>query len=78
MPTKKEGSRYDLRGMTPTDEPLWFRLVIWLSLLLFYLGLAYLLLSHRLLKYAIPALGLGGLSRLPGIKNRVNRKNRSP
>jgi len=74
-PYNKAPSIYDLRGakISPTDEPLWLRVVLWISLLLFYLALAAILA-----KYALPALGLHGLSRLPWINRLLSGRIRSP
>jgi hypothetical protein len=71
----KVPSLYNLRGgiISPTDEPLWLRVVLWISLLGCYLALAAILA-----KYALPALGLHGLSRLPWINRLLNGKIRSP
>jgi hypothetical protein len=73
MPVKKEPSRYGLRGIMTTNEPDWLRLVLWLSLLLFYLALALILR-----KYALPALVVPLLPHLSWLKDLLKSSSRSP
>jgi hypothetical protein len=74
MPPKKEPSRYDLRGFTFNgDEPDWLRLVLWISLLLFYLALA-----HMLGKFALPAISAAWIPRLSWLKDLFKGSGRSP
>ena len=75
MPIPKLPSIYDLfKGRFEfTNEPLWFRIIMWSSLLAFYLALALILA-----KYTLPALCLRWLTHLPGMKGLLNGKSRLP
>jgi hypothetical protein len=82
-----DNSTYDLRGrMTFGTEPNWLRLTLWLSLLVFYLAIAYLLIKYanpvshgnRLENYLLPLLAIQTVRPVDRITGWLSRKRKAP
>jgi len=75
MPTSKRPSAYNLlKGSFEfTDEPLWFRLVLCIGLLLFYI-----VVVVALSRYALPVIVVRWIERPPVLQQWLSGKGRLP